>query len=477
MASRKRCVRSCATSSYRLLEERRLLAGNVTVVENLHLYIRGDQADNQFEVVAENDELKINGLNGTTINGRDSYTVESATPTSAGVTFDGGLRAHLGPGNDDFSVRDIQFASLSVIYGGTGNDNVEVVESGFVERLTIQTFDGNDSVVVEQSQFDAAFTTMTLDGRDSVRVADSTFAGNSTVITGAHIDSVHSDGVQYLGEVNRLLTLGGNDSVQLDGPDVDQWLGVFLGSGDDTVNADMTSSNINGSVRIGGQGGIDEAPVMQMNGQAAANTRMSTIEHREVFGTASTGADSVEGFHLISQRSNEFYEWYAVPVSIVSSGTITSVEWSGVYLRDWYNQPLPDRGDSFVIEIYEDLETETQPGQTPVARFEVGSANRIDNGVRKQVRNLSGEIQYEYPVYDFSAEIDFDMQSGKQYWVSIWSELSEVELQEGNGWAWGWNSASSDAAFIQGWNTDPDEGGYHVAGAGGYQLPDLRIRT
>ena len=58
---------------YQALEAREMLAGDVTVVEAGHLYIRGDAADNQFEVVANGDELRVNGLQGTTINGQDSY--------------------------------------------------------------------------------------------------------------------------------------------------------------------------------------------------------------------------------------------------------------------------------------------------------------------------------------------------------------------------------------------------------------------
>ena len=52
---------------YSSLEQRRMLAGDIRVVENVHLFIRGDAADNQFEVVVEDDQLQINGLDGTTI--------------------------------------------------------------------------------------------------------------------------------------------------------------------------------------------------------------------------------------------------------------------------------------------------------------------------------------------------------------------------------------------------------------------------
>lgn len=78
--------RSRGFFNYSSLEDRRLLAGNVVVFENVHLYIRGDQADNQFELVVEDDQLLINGLEGTTINGNESYIVSSASVTDSAVS-------------------------------------------------------------------------------------------------------------------------------------------------------------------------------------------------------------------------------------------------------------------------------------------------------------------------------------------------------------------------------------------------------
>ena len=96
-------------------------------------------ADNQFELVVEDDQLKINGLDGTTINNEDSYVVAGATVTDSGVTFEGGLRAHLGPGHDELSITDAQFEDFSIVYGGTGNDNIELLDSTFNDNATFQT--------------------------------------------------------------------------------------------------------------------------------------------------------------------------------------------------------------------------------------------------------------------------------------------------------------------------------------------------
>jgi len=210
--------RNRPSTSYQTLENRLLLAGNVTVVEYGHLYIRGDGADNQFEVVADDGQLQVRGLGGTTINGLESYVVAGAEVTEFGATFAGGLRAHLGPGHDGFAVRDAVFESRSVVFGGSGDDNVEVTDSTFLGPLTIQTYDGDDSVSTTRSHFADTLFALTLDGQDSVTMVDSVFADNSIVSTGEHSDSIYSDGNHYLGEVNLLLSFAGDDTVELNNP-------------------------------------------------------------------------------------------------------------------------------------------------------------------------------------------------------------------------------------------------------------------
>ena len=88
-------LRNRRSINYQPLENRLLLAGDVTVVEDGHLFIRGDGADNQFEVVADNGQLEVRGLGGTTINGLESYVVAGAEVTESGVTFAGLSLIHI----------------------------------------------------------------------------------------------------------------------------------------------------------------------------------------------------------------------------------------------------------------------------------------------------------------------------------------------------------------------------------------------
>ena len=453
--------RSQRSSRYQVLENRLLLAGNVTVVEDGHLYIRGDGADNQFEVVAENDQLQVRGLGGTTINGAESYIVSGAQVTESGVSFAGGLRAHLGPGHDDFAVKDAVFESKSLILGGTGDDNVAVEDSTFMGQFTIQTYHGDDSVSTTRSRFADTLFAITLDGEDSVTMIDSMFAANSIVNTGNHSDSIHSQGNHYLGEVNLLLSFAGNDHVELNNPVVgEDQLGVFLGSGDDTVNGDLTEASIAGTVRIGGQSGTDQILEMEMNQQAQESVSVGTVEHRQVFDGGVGGAANFD-FGTTSYLDLETNNGgrYATPVVLDSTQTITSVEWTGVYERDVFaflnNSEVADQADNFVVEIFQGAE-DGAPDSSTAVRFEVGGANRQESGETRAVTQ-GGEIIDEYSIFEYSADVEYTFEAGRTYWVSIYTVFENSQSVQGNLWSWGLRSDPSVNETVYRLTHTPDQ--------------------
>ena len=439
----KNVLRNQCFPSYQTLETRNLLAGNVAVFENVNLYIRGDQFDNQFEIVVEDNQLKINGLNGTTINGNQEYVVQSAFETDSGITLNGGLRAHLGPGHDDFSVRDAQFESLSVIYGGTGNDRLDIVDSRFLEKVTLQTFNGNDIVTAKRSHFGDEFYAITLDGQDSVAIDDSVFTGDSIVATGEHKDSIHSSSNHYMGDVSLILPQNGDDTVQLNDPVVgENRLGVFLGNGDDAIGAEMDRADVEGQIVISGQAGIDETLGMSMNDEIEGQTTLRSIEKGElVFESGVEGIENVAAgavsytttFEPGEEGEYTYIEQYATPVVLETTETITQFEWSGLYVRDYlfHGYELEDRGDSFFIEIFEDA-GDGAPDIESVVRFDAGDGNRAE----------AGGVEIEYygtaPLYSYHAEVEYVMEAGKQYWVSIFTELDGVEYEFQNHWSWGY---------------------------------------
>ena len=477
-------------NSYSSLEQRRLLAGNVTVVESGHLFIRGDQADNRFEVVVEGDELRINGLDGTTINRKGSFVVAGATVTESGVSFEGGLRAHLGPGNDNFAVNDAIFESSSIIYGGSGDDTIDVVDSQFLDRTLIQTFDGNDEVSLSGSRFEGDFYAITLDGQDTVSSIDSSFEALSIVATGNHSDTIHSEGNHYLGDVNLLLGQNGGDEIQLTNPVVGQsQLGVFAGNHSDTIGVDLSNATVAGSIRISGQAGIDHSSEIKTGDEVAERTSITSIEEEGfVFESSLGGTENVirglstarvpiEPGDSFNDEFNSHIFQFATSVELETTETITEVDWSGTYARDNFSRDLglPEIDDNFVIEIYEDA-GDGAPDPDSLVRFEVGGANRAAIGA------LDSALYDTIPLYGFNAEVNYTMQAGTRYWISIYTELAVGDGPN----AWQWSSGYSDDAIDetllnQGFNGA--EGNWRVDGPGSdpsieqtTQL-DLRLRS
>ena len=405
---------------YQSLETRKMLAGDVTVVEDGHLYIRGDAADNQFEVVADGDQLRVNGLQGTTINGQDSYLVAGATVTDAGVSFEGGLRTHLGPGSDDLMIQDAVFESFSIIFGGTGDDNIEVVDTDFMDRVVVQTYDGDDSISTTRSHFEGPLYIQTLDGQDSVTMTDSMFAGDSFVVTGNHSDTIHSDGNHYRGDLNLVLPLDGNDTVQLNNPVVgENQLGIFLGNGDDTINADMTEATVDGAIRIGGQGGVDHAN-MEMGETADSNVSVATVEVMRNLVFDNRADDS---FNIISSQNAFFHTENlnyrtADDVQVAETQTVRQITWTGTYGGDLNQEfPEPYELDDFTVEIYEG--TSDIPVGDPIGSFNVGNdVNRTDTGT------TIGPLGIK-KVYSYSADIEVTLEAGKTYWVSIFGQVQD----------------------------------------------------
>ena len=468
---RKSCYAK-SLNDYRSLEPRRLLAGDVTVVENVHLYIRGDGADNQFEIVVNDDQLQIVGLNGTTINRQDSYVVEGASVTAAGVSFEGGLRAHLGPGHDELNLRDVQFESLSLVYGGTGNDSIDVVDSAFLEDVLVQTYDGDDSIAAYGSSFGEAFRAITLDGEDSVTLIDTAIEGNTIVATGDHSDTIHAADSHFLGEVSLLLPLDGDDSVQVDNPVVgENQLGIFLGNGDDVIHGDFTNADVEGTVRVGGQGGIDRVE-MTMNDDMASKVSMATFEatgelvYDGLDGDVDTGRDS---YTIGDTQRINFAS--AQQVQFEDDTDIFSIAFTGSYENSWANE-----FSNYVIQVYGNETGERQyvgefekPSDEVVFEVELSldELNRVATG--ETYSEGDSFFDPEREIYEFSADIELQFEAGEKYWVTIYQrpQINPAEptnYDEFDNWFY-WHGGLSETGNLTsvyypetGWIEVPTEG-------------------
>lgn len=463
-------------SNYLPLEDRRLLAGNITVFENVNLYIRGDQADNDFEIAVNDDQLEIVGLNGTTINHEESYLVTGAKVTGFGVSFEGGLRAHLGPGHDNLELRDVQFESMSLIYGGTGDDSIEILDSRFLDQTTIQTFDGNDSVSAHRSRFEDAFRAITLDGEDSVNLIATAINGNTIVAKGDHSDSIHAEDSHFMGEVNLLLPLDGDDTVQIDNPVVgSNQLGIFLGDGADTIHGDFTDANIAGTVRIGGQGGVDRGE-MTMDDDMASKVTMATIEATGELVYDGLDGDIAWDFDSYTVGdTDEISLAAAQQIQFNQDTDVFSVAFTGSYDAPWVNEHA-----NYVIQVFENESGEDpwggefdKPGNEVFFEVELSldELNRVATGETY----IEDEHSPAREIYEFSADVNMQFEGGETYWISIYQKAQinaddPLNYDEFNNWFY-WHAGESESTNLvsnywpeSGWTVNYTQNGRYNSG-------------
>ena len=179
-----------------------------------------------------------------------------------------------------------------------------------------------------------------------------------------------------------------------------------------------------------------------MSDEVAPNVSVATLERRQVFdGGADLEPNSSAGvLSYVNEVSNDG-DRYATPILLESTETITSVEWTGIYERELLNTNAADRRDRFVVEIFEGA-ADDAPDSSTAVRFEVAEPNRTEIG-RGQARNRGGDVLYDYPVYGYSADVEYTMLAGKEYWISIYMVVENAS--ESNYW-W-WRADSSDYSF------------------------------
>jgi hypothetical protein len=207
------------------LEPRWLMAGNVTALAVPmggdavnSVVIVGDNQANQIRVIEDAPEhIRIEGLEGTTVNGKAADELFAVGDVFVRVDID------LGNGNDTL-IHDFggdQFRHATTVDTGHGNDLVSVIARGVLGTLRIDTGTGNDNV--------------------TLNLAPASFlSGGLRVDTGAGDDDVlfraNSDGGLPELDFSFIETKGGNDLVRFEGT-FGAWggLSIGLGAGDDTL--------------------------------------------------------------------------------------------------------------------------------------------------------------------------------------------------------------------------------------------------
>ena len=274
-SARRTSRRRSQTTSYGTLEGRRMLAGNVTVANTDNLFIRGDNSDNQIEIIGNDDgSISIIGKNGTTINGQ-------STPLSiAGKAIDGpfnnvrasyefGLRANVGMGDDSVLVEGIEFNGSSIIYGGSGDDAVGIYQTNFLDRLVVQTFSGDDSVSIDTADVRQDLFILTLNGEDTVGIDNVQLEGDVFVVTGDNNDRIALRENSFFGDL-LVLSQNGNDYISLENNLGRERTGIFSGDGNDEVSLDYSDGSRVRETIVGGQGNFDRIALFSTADQALA---------------------------------------------------------------------------------------------------------------------------------------------------------------------------------------------------------------
>jgi hypothetical protein len=278
------------TLSFQPLEDRSLMAGNVTAaVQNHALVINGDNqgnaieiqqvGDGQFKIFAIDGSTKINGqttaqtFSGVTgdfkINlkgGSDTLSIDNAAHTVPVMTLPGNLNVDLGSGDFDFvALTNASVRGSVSITGGSGDKNLDFGYS----HIGDPTFNaGKNDLAVNlngNSTVDMTYVTVERDltvksnlnnsNRTFMMLLDGTVGRNTLLQTGKGDDSISTD-EYYFGQKLQILTGDGNDKVVLGGYDTN-YIGTIYSPtavGADQVYVDLGKGN--DILAIGGKGSV-----------------------------------------------------------------------------------------------------------------------------------------------------------------------------------------------------------------------------
>ena len=247
---KSRNTRSRSSASYNSLEERRLLAGDVTLFQAEDVaYLRGDRADNQVLITSnEEGQVVVSGVGETTINGESEVVLDSSESTI------GRLGIHMGPGNDTLMVQDIDVARRAIIFGGTGDDAIGFANVTTGSNMVTNTWHGDDSVSLDNVEVGGRLVAYTGTGNDTVGLDNTTINGRTLIGTGFGFDRVALRNTVHNAEMFAF-TGDQSDFMSADNVTTNAFTAMVMGSGDDGLV--VTNSTFNANVFASGRDGTD----------------------------------------------------------------------------------------------------------------------------------------------------------------------------------------------------------------------------
>lgn len=212
--------------------------------ENTVLTIVGDNQANQIRVIEDGpNHAIIEGLNGTTVNGKAVDEVFSTYPVFQAA------EVRLGNGDDTliYEFTGQQFRHFNRIETGNGDDTVTILAKGVVGVLNVDTGQGADRLTLEMA-------------------TDTFFIDGFTLLTGGGDDWIAIRGVDEgplptIFRFSLIDTAQGNDTVQFEGLFGAPFgrIAVTLEEGNDTLIGDPEHTLPGFGVQVVGGTGVDTA--------------------------------------------------------------------------------------------------------------------------------------------------------------------------------------------------------------------------
>lgn len=239
---------------YQRLENRELLAGNVTVsLQGDLLQITGDGGSNEIQVFGiANGRAQVFGLAGTAINGQGSF-VANAPVRNVSLQMGGGddsvlvenlvmtgyIDADLGAGNDSLNLRHNNVRAVAV-NGRAGDDLVQIHSVYSKDYVLLQTHEGDDTISMTSMATRRGVLIETGEGSDTLAIDHLGAGANVVANMGGGNDRVVVTG-SYTVNSSQFSLGSGNDAFivmpQLSSTTANfgKQLRVFAGDGNDTV--------------------------------------------------------------------------------------------------------------------------------------------------------------------------------------------------------------------------------------------------
>lgn len=262
----KQSVQLLSGVSYEALENRRLLAGDVSVflAANNILQLQGDSASNQVEIRGtDSGAIVVEGLNGTRINGQSRVRFADL---GSGLN---GLRVRLEGGDDLVRVEDLRVRQSVTVHGGSGNDAIGFDDVRVGLDLTVLGEAGDDAIALDDVIVNHNLTVIGDQGNDLIGFDGVNIRGATTVRGGLGNDRLAIDESLHRGAVT-ITGDEGDDFIGLDQSRIRGTTNIDLGGGNDALYLDDTV--VSGNATVQGGAGTDR---VELDGVSRLTRRAS----------------------------------------------------------------------------------------------------------------------------------------------------------------------------------------------------------